>query len=413
MAVEGGPNMMGMSGCGLIALAILAAVVIGFVLLMGRSKAGRWIVGGVLAWAALVLLGFLLVFPVRKTTVRAQHPAYSSAKAVLADTTPIWQVDLDPGFEANVYPSMTSAARALAVQVSERLSTVVPEGQSPTVVLLHGSVDRAVLEAAASGLGGRHGALKVLMESVAPKSPIERTDARAVTIIVERGNKISVRHKNSDRPWEERSGALSMQVRGRAGTFSRSVRFVDKPWVDDFGAFVSRHPTHQWLVGRSQEACTSRQEAQEQAIRTAAAKLRPYVADRLNRRTNWVLLLSGGVDMQALPGRIEAHLREGQMVTDRFTQSFARPVGDVWREAVLVDVSRRNIDRLVGRVTVEATSQRTSLLQTVLSIGGLVVVLGLVYAFLNAATKGYYAWAIRVAVAVLLVAGVLLLLTVG
>ena len=50
-------------------------------------------------------------------------------------------------------------------------------------------------------------------------------------------------------------------------------------------------------------------------------------------------------------------------------------------------------------------------LQTALSIGGMVLVLCGVYLFLNAATKGYYAWAMRLMLAVLIVAGTLLLLS--
>ena len=51
--------------------------------------------------------------------------------------------------------------------------------------------------------------------------------------------------------------------------------------------------------------------------------------------------------------------------------------------------------------------------QRVLSVAAVVVVILLAYLFLNAATKGYYEWALRVAAVVLLAGGLVLILMVS
>jgi len=48
----------------------------------------------------------------------------------------------------------------------------------------------------------------------------------------------------------------------------------------------------------------------------------------------------------------------------------------------------------------------------VFSLAALVVLICVVYGFLNAATRGYYTWSLRIAAVVLVVVGMILVLTV-
>jgi len=57
-----------------------------------------------------------------------------------------------------------------------------------------------------------------------------------------------------------------------------------------------------------------------------------------------------------------------------------------------------------------AQAMRSSWARMFLSVLGLLVLITVVYAFLNAATKGYYTWSLRLAGAVLAAVVVVLLL---
>ena len=111
--------------------------------------------------------------------------------------------------------------------------------------------------------------------------------------------------------------------------------------------------------------------------------------------------------------RIVAHLPE--VITDRFVQRFQRPFGDVWQVWILVDRSQM-AERVTHPIAMEghsnravATSEHRVWATHILSLVGIVVVILAAYLFLNAAPRGYYAWALRIAAAVLALIGVLCL----
>ena len=85
---------------------------------------------------------------------------------------------------------------------------------------------------------------------------------------------------------------------------------------------------------------------------------------------------------------------------------WALAYGKIYREMLLVDISPEKLDQLRHKFVQIKTSQRRDLLYRVLSLGGMLLLICLVYLFLNAATRGYYTWMLRIAAVVFAMIGV-------
>jgi hypothetical protein len=188
-------------------------------------------------------------------------------------------------------------------------------------------------------------------------------------------------------------------VTGPGGQVVHQAAFVEKPWCDNFAAFVADHPEARWIVAQSPRPCTTASEAQQEALRDGAMKLSPDV-----RR----LIRSIGSSFVSNQAGVEQTLQSGlqSYVADRFVQGFSRPYGQVWREAILIDASDRTITSLASACERQIRSERRSWARTVGSIAGLFVLICLVYVFLNVLTKGYYTRGLRVVAAGMVLVGV-------
>jgi len=105
-----------------------------------------------------------------------------------------------------------------------------------------------------------------------------------------------------------------------------------------------------------------------------------------------------------------ADILEGGFILDRFVQSFEGAAGKIWRQALLIDASAGKLKNLAQRKAVVARNRRSTWARMFFSIIGLIVLITVVYAFLNAATKGYYVWSLRVAGFVFALVVIILLL---
>jgi hypothetical protein len=179
-----------------------------------------------------------------------------------------------------------------------------------------------------------------------------------------------------------------------------SANFVEKPWVENFAEFVNRNPKEQWLLARSQQSCTSQAEAEHQAIRNACDK----VTSLLSQMPRQGHAIGPGPTVTA------ADIRNGNFIVDRFAQSFAGTAGRIWRQAILINASQDKLTNLARQKTIIRQSWRASFLRDLFSIVGILIVICVVYLFLNAATKGYYTWSLRIAAVVLVLLGISLLL---
>jgi hypothetical protein len=103
-------------------------------------------------------------------------------------------------------------------------------------------------------------------------------------------------------------------------------------------------------------------------------------------------------------------IHEGGFILDRFAQSFEGTAGRIWRKALLIDASAGKLKQLAQRKSLMARARKMTWARMLLSIVGLLVLISLVYAFLNAATKGYYVWSLRIAGIVLALVVIILFL---
>jgi len=432
-------------------LLVVGGVIAGLVALFSKpGKAARWILGtlGVICAVGLLLLVVYRFVGYRTIQARraAQTATVAYAHAISAprphrpsrprDTdaasshmSEAWPVENDPKFRPDVYPSVETAARALATEAAETLDRVVPREEAPTRIQVFGDASPDALHAAAAALTRPGPGPIVTVEAVPPKraSQTRPADGHTVRMLfnVPPNTRISKTTKVHKATVHSGSGSLRMQVEGPAGEFTRSVRFVGKPWAESFAEFVSRNPQRRWILAKSTQPCTSQYDAERAALQDAAKKLLPEVRRHLQPRRRpgrWSDARPTTGEMLTV---IEAKLRDGQkmgIVVDRFAQRFVRPYGQVWREAVLVDGSSNNISWVAAALDHEiqrrqrsyeheSRERERSWLERGLSIGALLVMVCLLYLFLNTATKGYYLWSLRSGAVAVVIAGALVVLS--
>ena len=96
---------------------------------------------------------------------------------------------------------------------------------------------------------------------------------------------------------------------------------------------------------------------------------------------------------------------------DRFVQNFEGSAGRIWRQALLIDGSTTKLEQLAHRKMVMARALKMNWARMFITVFGLLLLITVVYAFLNAATKGYYTWSLRIAGIVLAAVVIILLLS--
>jgi len=197
------------------------------------------------------------------------------------------------------------------------------------------------------------------------------------------------------------SGRVEATFAGNNKQTTISASFVDKPWIENFADFVNRNPKDKWILAISQQSCTSQAEAEQQAINNACDKLACLLKQMHKQRF-------------AVRGRFtvtNADIRNNSFIADRFAQSFAGTAGRIWRQAILINASQDKLADLAKQKILARQSWRTRWIREILSIVGITILICVVYLFLNAATRGYYTWSLRIAAVVLVLTGILLIFT--
>ncbi len=432
-------------------LLVVGGVITGLVALFSKpGKAARWILGtlGVICAVGLLLLVAyrfvsyrtsqrarmaeidpIVAYPHAITAPRPHRPSRLQDSRVASEhTSETWPVENDPKFKPDVYPSVETAARALATEAAETLDRVVPREEAPTRIQIFGDAGPDALHAAAAVLTRPGPGPIVTVEAIPPKRGPQTRPADGWTVrmlfevppITKSGMTTRIHRATV----HSGSGSLRMRVEGPAGEFTRSVRFVGKPWAENFAEFVSRNPQRRWVLATSAQPCTSQYDAERRALQDAAKKLLPEIRRHLRVRRHPGRGSGARPSTEEMLAIIEATLRDHQskgIVVDRFAQRFVRPYGQVWREAVLVDASSDSISRVANTLDREVRhrqrsyeheirEQKRSWLERGLSIGALLVMVCLLYLFLNTATKGYYLWSLRTGAVAVVIAGALAVL---
>jgi hypothetical protein len=157
-----------------------------------------------------------------------------------------------------------------------------------------------------------------------------------------------------------------------------------KPWVDDFARFANSSREKTWIVGHSTMPCLSETEAFDAACRDGSAQLLARLRPRLAR--------AYGAESEAwLMRRLGQELSAGgALIADRSVSRVHRPYGDIWSEAILVDASSARLAQIAGEHAVWSSGRQHFRRSAAASIIGMSLAILLIYAVVNAVTKGYF-----------------------
>ncbi len=427
LGVVGG--LLGLAVLGVGAVAMLGLFVTPVLVLAGLVVAGlvaltvllkgpaRWVVGSVLGGVAvLAVLAFFIAMPVatmrqtarshaRRHAVEAEieqarrraRAAEAPARAVAGGTrTPHVEsgVPDDLPFLADVYPSKARAVEAVAMDVARSAERVLA-GSADANAAVTGQASTEVLQRVAAVLRDR-----TLLDGAAVVSPSDaghRDDADVVCTVLVDG---------------ESEGTVRVVLGGPGEEVSRSARYVDKPWAANFARYLAGAEPGLVMV-RSPRPAADAAEADGDLADAAVDAVLPHLKDAVAGKAA-AAGGAAGVDDADLRRAARRALRSRGLVRDRFIQRFDRPYGALYRTAMLLDVSPENLDRVAAELVTVSTRTRRTVVATwwrlASSIGALAVLIFAAYLVLNAATKGYYAWLLRLAAVVVVVGGVLFLL---
>ena len=378
---------------------LLFAVIAVIVLFIKLCSKRPWIA----AVAALVLL--LLLVPVlvlNSVRIVSRRPVVSQEviAARSEDTTAaIWLPGIEDEFEANVYPSKLSAVRSLGLRISEPVRHVFGGQTSPGgIILFQGAHERDLIEEFGKAVAQ---AIPHTKWSIEPETVAVQTDEVGIRLDL-------VNVQTHPAPWLSKSeskmtsGTIHASVLAANKRASIKADFVEKPWIEDLSGFLNARPNSRFIIAKSADSCMTQAEANRQAVENACAqvtKMLDQVSQRLSKISAPFTLPVNSND-----------ILKGDFIIDRFVQSFKGTAGRIWRQAFLIDASDEKLTELARRKAVVARARKMTWARMSLSIIGLLVLITVVYAFLNAATKGYYVWSLRVAGIVLALITIILLL---
>ncbi|MDA0588258.1 MAG: hypothetical protein O2820_08830 [Planctomycetota bacterium] len=375
----------------------------------GKSVAGSWLP---LAWLCVAgLVGLFLIATLvgpRQSSNSVFEAAIQRAAghsidveflnrdqavpAALVDDGEVWRDVVEEQFDTNIYPSTTQAAKALGRQVAAHVNfNVLARDTSPTRIKV---IDRSRLndEGQAAQALARH--LQAEFEvptAIHPEHfqvPGKISSPGEVLVVLN----LSHLQARAGAPWDssipERTGTLEATAIGQQNRVTVATQFIDKPWVTRFDEFISRRPESTFLLARTASFYSSEQAAHLEAADRAAESVSQIILPLVPPAAGPTEVRS---DMQVqLRNTARWLIQSGHLVKDRFAQKLTRPYGEVWREAVLIELTPSQINGLRNHA-LEISSLRHR--ESVTFHGGLLGLFALVvvlYLFLNLATKGYY-----------------------
>jgi hypothetical protein len=312
----------------------------------------------------------------------------------------IWLPGIEDEFEANVYPSKLSAVRSLGLRIGQAIGRIFDAQVSPSrFVLFQGAHDRGLVEEFGEAI------TRTFPDtgwSIEPETAAVQTDEVGIRLDL-------VNIQTHPAPWmreSERtitSGTIRASVMAADKHASIKADFADKPWVEDFSGFLNAKPNRRFIIARSTDSCMTEGEANRQALESACAQLTQMLSRISRRRSGIPAPLASRVDSD--------DILENDLVLDRFVQNFEGSAGRIWRQALLIDGSTTKLEQLARRKMVMARAMKMNWMRMFITVFGLILLITIVYAFLNAATKGYYMWSLRIAGIVLAAVVIFLLLT--
>lgn len=334
--------------------------------------------------------------------------ATSPLATIPTDVSAAWLPEVDEQFEADVYPSAELASRALIREWLSHFAKLLDKGaEKPKMVRIVSDsrtldIDELrLLEAMDEEVQQKFPeALTLVTTGPEAKENYEpKSGEVAIKLTISESVRSRLNFRSSSEPNRnaEVSGILLAAFKAPSWSFSFSTRFIEKPWLTATSEFLSlRHGTTYQVV-RCNQLASSAEEATRDVLGQAANRLGHLIDPRENQ----------GLPRAASAMMLE-QLEAGNYIADRFVQKLKRPYGDVYREAVLLDVGNSNLREMIEVTMSEASAhqaatERRSATQ-ISGVLGLLVVVGALtglYLLLNWLTKGYYRGPLTVAVCLL------------
>jgi hypothetical protein len=306
-----------------------------------------------------------------------------------------WYPEVDERFDADIQPSMAATGRALGMKLVGLIKRTMKDEDEPSIIQVHAARKigqqkdfSEALNELATVLRGSYPETQVLVDQVTPSNSVTRLDPQAISIQL----KMSVVRLQAPAPWDKSKSELLADVTAEldAGMkkASVSVRLVDKPWVHDFDQFLSSsRGTGLVFDGRSGRLATSRSDARDAAIDDAVSMLTPVAAEVLRAQKHMLVRTPNEAEIAE---RLKKELLAGQLVVDRFSQQLAHPMGNLWREAVLVRVDYPWLERVFSTYLQQRQEEQSDRLSLGAALALLAVGIIVLHGLLNWITKGYH-----------------------
>jgi hypothetical protein len=380
-------------------LILLLLVVIGVIILSIKLCSKRpWIVV-IMAMGLLLLIVpfFILVSSHRSGSFQTEISIESMLPPSQETTTAIWLPGIEDEFKANIYPSKVSAVRSLGLHIGKSVRQVFGDTWPSSIILFHGGHDRELIEEFGRAIADK---FPETNWTIAPETVAVQPDEVGIRIDLSNIQTQAASWLSGSRTT---TGTVWANVLAGDKKSSIKAEFVEKPWVEDLSNFLmKRKMAGRFIITRSTESCMSEAEANQQAVKNACTLVAEMIGQDSPRKSK--------VPVSFVKPVNPTDIIEGDFILDRFVQSFEGTTGKIWRQALLLDVSPEKLKNLAIRKAVIAQARKTSFARMFFSIIGLVALITIVYAFLNAATKGYYVWSLRIAGVVFALVVIILLL---
>ncbi|MBN1807087.1 MAG: hypothetical protein JW837_17700 [Sedimentisphaerales bacterium] len=298
----------------------------------------------------------------------------------------IWLPGIEDQFEANVYPSKISAVRSLGLKIRKPILQVFGNEKPPArIILFRGAHDHELVDEFGNALADVYPETKWADE---PETVGVQADEIGIRLDL-------MNVQTHPAPWADKSkgkvasGTIQACVLTSDKQVSIKTNFVEKPWVEDFSGFSNTKSDGRFIIARSMDSCMTEAEANRQAVEEACKHMNKMLAG-----------LSRG--LPKIPATYTHSVNtddifEGDFILDRFAQSFEGTAGKIWRQALLIDASTEKLAKLARHKAAMIRENKRTWARISVSVFGLIILITTVYAFLNAATKGYYVWSLRIA----------------
>jgi hypothetical protein len=149
-----------------------------------------------------------------------------------------------------------------------------------------------------------------------------------------------------------------------------------------------------FIVGRTRKPAVTEIEAMQEARLDTIVR----VVDAIEN-----VMKPNRSDEKVLVDRVTADVLAGRFELDRVAEKFERPYGNVWTEAVLIDLSPDKMKPAVADYRHQLTMSRNNVRTHWVGLGAIAVLALFGYTLSNAITRGYFTGRLRV-MAVLVVA---------